>query len=143
MSDKIETKINLLYSKSGYMSKHGSDVWASAIICLAFIIFINYYYYVNVIEVIKTDWENQRCNPLVLPFAGFIKKPTDMSNLEFTTSNFNGCLNAILKNVVLIAIQPLYYAMNIIQESVNELIIAFDHVRNLTANIRNQFSSIV
>lgn len=141
--NKIQSKINLLYSTSGYMDRYGSDVWSAAIICLAFIVFINYYYFVNVLEVIKTDWPNQRCNPLVMPFAGFIKKPTDMSNLEFTTSNFNSCLNDILKNVVLIAIQPLYFAINIIQEAVNSLITAFDKLRMLTANFREQFSSIV
>jgi hypothetical protein len=143
MSNKIQGKINLLYSTSGYMDRYGTDVWTAAIICLAFIIFINYYYFVNVLEVIKTDWPSQRCNPLVLPFAGFIKKPTDMSNIEFTTSNFNSCLNDILKNVVLIAIQPLYFAVNIIQEAVNSLITAFDKLRTLTANFREQFTSIV
>ena len=91
MSDKISTKINLLYSTSGYMNKYGTDVWTTVIICLAFIVFINYYYYINVLEVVKADWPNQRCNPLFLPFAGFIKKPTDMSNLEYTSSNFNSC----------------------------------------------------
>ena len=109
MSGKITNKINRLYLTSGYMDRYGSDVWASAIICIAFIVFINYYYFVNVLEVIKTDWPNQRCNPLVLPFAGFIKKPTDMSNVEFTASNFNSCLNDILKNVVLVAIQPICF----------------------------------
>jgi hypothetical protein len=143
MSDKISNKINLLYSTSGYMAKYGTDVWTAAIICLAFIVFINYYYFVNVLEVVKADWPNQRCNPLFLPFAGFIQKPTDMSNLEYTASNFNSCLNTILQDVVLIAIQPLYFAMNIIQESVNKLIEAFDQLRKLTANVREQFAIIV
>jgi hypothetical protein len=78
-----------------------------------------------------------------LPFAGFIKKPTDMSNLEYTSSNFNSCLNNILQDVVLIAVQPLYFAVNVIQEAVNKLIEAFDQLRKLTANVREQFSSIV
>jgi hypothetical protein len=144
MSDKIIiNKLNLLYSKAGYMSKYGTDVWTAAIICLAFIIFINYYYFVNVVEVIKTDWPNQRCNPLVMPFAGFIKKPTDMTNLEFTASNFNNCFNTILQDVVLIALQPIYFAINIIQEAVNNLIKAFDELRKLTKGIRDQFSSII
>jgi len=142
-TDKIYNKINKLYSTAGYMDKYGTDVWTSAIICLAFIVFINYYYFVNVLEVIKADWPAQRCNPLVMPFAGFINKPTNMSNLEFTAGNFNDCFNTILKNVVLIALQPLYFAVNIIQDAVNELISAFDALRQLTSNIRNQFSSIV
>jgi len=141
-TDNISNKINKLYSTAGYMDKYGSDVWTSAIICLAFIVFINYYYFVNVLEVIKADWPAQRCNPLIMPFAGFINKPTNMSNLEFTASNFSNCFNTILKNVVLVAMQPLYFAINIIQEAVNGLIEAFDKLRSLTSNLRNQFSSI-
>ena len=68
-TDKIYTKINKLYSTAGYMDKYGSDVWTAAIVCLSFIVFINYYYFVNVLEVIKADWPVQRCNPLVMPFA--------------------------------------------------------------------------
>ena len=142
-TNNIGNKINVLYSKAGYMDKYGSDVWAAAIICLLFIVFINYYYFVNVIEVIKADWTHNRCNPLVLPFAGFIKKPTDVSNLEFTASNFNNCINEILKSVVLVAVQPLYFAVNVIQEAVNNLVDAVNRLRNLTANMRDQFSSIV
>jgi hypothetical protein len=140
---KISTKINLLYAKSGYMNRYGTDVWAAALICLAFIIFINYYYFVNILQVVKADWSVHRCNPLVLPFAGYIQNPTDVSKLEFTASNFNDCLNTILKNVVLMAIQPLNFAMTVIQDAVNRVIEGFDQLRKLTANVRNQFESIM
>jgi hypothetical protein len=142
-TDKIYNKINKLYSTAGYMDKYGSDVWTAAIICLSFIVFINYYYFVNILEVIKADWPAQRCNPLVMPFAGFINKPSDMSNLEFTAGNFNDCFNSILKNVVLVALQPLYFALDIMQEAVNGLITAFDKLRSLTSNLRMQFASII
>jgi hypothetical protein len=135
---EIYIKLNKLYSKSGFMGKYGTDVWVSAIICLAFIIFINYYYFINIIEVVKADWPSQRCNPLVLPFAGFINKPTDMSNLEFTVGNFNNCLNTILQDVVLVALQPLYFAVNIIQEAINNLTEAFNKLRQMTAGLRKQ-----
>ena len=141
--DSIIRKLNVLYKKAGYMDKYGNDVWVAAVICISFIVFINYYYFVNVIEVVKAEWPAQRCNPLFLPFAGFIQKPTDMSKIEYTASNFNYCLNNILKDVVLIAVQPLQFAVQVIQDAVNSLVYAFNKLRQMTANLRNQFSSIV
>ena len=145
MSDTnpILNKINNLYKKSGYMGKYGNDVWVSGVICVSFIVFINYYYFANVIQVVKADWPAQRCNPLIAPFAGFIQKPTNMTNLEYTASNFNDCLKSILKNVVLIAVQPIQFAVQIMQDAVNELVIAYNKLRQLTAGLREQFNTMV
>lgn len=141
-TDSIYIKINKLYAHAGYMSRYGSDVWATVIICVIFLLLTNYYIFTNALEVIRSDWTNQRCAPLVLPFAGFINKPSDQSNLEFTISNFNDCVNGMLKQVVDISVQPLYFAVDIIQEAVNNLIAAFDELRKLTAGLREEFSNI-
>jgi hypothetical protein len=145
MSDTnpILNKINNLYRKTGYMGKYGNDVWVSAVICVSFIVFINYYYFANVLQVIKADWPAQRCNPLIAPFAGFIQRPTNMTNLEFTADNFNDCLKGILKNVVLLAVQPLQFALVIIQDAVNSLVTAYNKLRQMTAGLREQFNDMV
>ena len=36
---------------------------------------------------IKNDWINQRCNLNVIPFAGYINKPDNMSASDFTKQN--------------------------------------------------------
>jgi hypothetical protein len=138
----IYDQINKLYSSSGYMDKYGSDVWAAVIICIIFLLLTNYYLFANILEVVRSDWTNQKCNPLIIPFAGFINKPYDQSNLEFTASNFNNCVNSFLKSSFEIAIQPLYFAVNIIQESCNSLIEAVQQIRKLTKNLREQFTKI-
>jgi len=145
MSDTnpILNKINNLYRTTGYMGKYGNDVWLSAVICVSFIVFINYYYFANVLQVIKADWPAQRCNPLIAPFAGFIQRPTNMTNLEFTADNFNDCLKGILKNVVLLAVQPLQFAVVIIQDAVNSLVTAYNKLRQMTAGLREQFNDMV
>jgi len=55
------------------------------------------------IQPIKDDWKNQRCNPGVIPFAGFINKPDDKSAIDFTSENFVYCTLNIFK--------PLAYAL--------------------------------
>ena len=51
-------QIKKLYLKSGYMDKHGTDVWVSAILCVVFAFLICYYYYVNVLQVVRTNCKN-------------------------------------------------------------------------------------
>lgn len=139
----IYDKINKLYSGANFMSRYGSDLWAAIIICILFLLLTNYYIFANTLEVIRADWSNQRCSPLIMPFAGFINKPTNETNLEFTVTNFNDCVNGMLKEVVDISVQPLYFAVSILQEAVNGLIDAVNKLRQMTAGLRAEFNDIV
>jgi hypothetical protein len=146
MSDDVAdmySKIEKLYANSGYMDKYGTDVWAAVIICVVFLLLTNYYIFANALEVVRADWPNQKCNPLILPFAGFINKPSDQTNLEFTASNFNNCINSMLKQIVELAVQPLYFAVSILQEACSSMIEAFQKLRAMTLTLRTQFSNVI
>ena len=140
--DNMYTKINKLYSNSGYMSRYGSDVWAAAVMCGIVLMFTSYYIFVDAVEVLRSDWDNRRCDPLVLPFAGFIHKPTDQSNFAFTSSNFNDCVIGMLKEISEAAFQPLYFAVDVLNEAILRLNAAFKKLRILTSSLREQFDSI-
>ena len=45
------------------------------------------------------DWEKNRCNPSVIPIAGFIKREPDMSITEATNANLKYCTNNLTKNL--------------------------------------------
>ena len=132
-------KIKKLYMKSGYMSKYGGDVWTSTILCVIFIILICYYYNANALQVIKTNWTEHRCNPLLIPFAGFINNPDHMSSTEFTIHNFAGCINNILKDVVEVAIHPFIFMIKILNEACQSLVDSVNLFRKLTFNVRQDF----
>lgn len=99
-------KLKKLYSGSGYMRRYGTDVWVSVVICVVFVYLINRYYLTNLLEVIRSDWPNQKCNPLVMPFAGFINKPLNESNFEFTANNFSTCVYDVLKYIARMRVNP-------------------------------------
>lgn len=132
-------KIKKLYMKSGYMSKYGGDVWTTAILCVIFIILICYYYSANALQVIKTNWAEHRCNPILIPFAGFINNPNHMSRTEFTFHNFASCINGVLKDVVEVAIQPFIFTIKILNETCQSLIDSIKLFRKLTFNVRQDF----
>lgn len=132
-------KIKKLYMKAGYMSKYGNDVWVSVIVCIIFTILICYYYSSNALQVVKTNWPEHRCNPLLIPFAGFINNPDHMSKTEFTFHNFASCINGVLMEVVEGAFQPFIFVIKILNEACQSLVDSVNLLRGLTSNVRNNF----
>lgn len=141
--DDIQKKIKNLYQKAGYMDKYGSDVWSSVIVCIIFIVLTVYFYYMNILQVVKSNWETERCNPLLIPFAGIINKPNNMTGLEYTAENFTDCINSFLKYVAEVALAPLQYIIVVIQKSCEELIESINLLREYVKNIRKNFSDII
>ena len=132
----IYTDISNLYTKGGFMARYSGDLFIVIIICLLVCVGLMYFWIKNNIEPILADWNNQKCNPAVIPFAGWINAPSGMSSFDFTSKNFEQCTQTILKEITEYAFLPIYYAMNIItsvfhevSESVNSTRAMFDKVR--------------
>jgi hypothetical protein len=134
--ETIFTKVNNLYNKKGFLEKYGTDVWISVIIFLIFFISTSYYHVFNNVQPIIADWDNQKCNPSVIPFAGLINKPQGMSAFEFTGNNFTGCIQTILKTVAADAFKPVYYIMNSFTEIFNDISKVLDGIRAMFNKIR-------
>lgn len=135
-SDTIFKKINELYNKKGFLDKYGADIWLAVVICLVFFCITTYYYVINNMQPIKADWANQKCSPMVLPFAGLINKGPNDTTLDFTSKNFTGCVQTVLTNITETAFQPVYYIMKTLTgdfsnmlNSVNSIRSVFDRVR--------------
>ncbi len=135
-SNNIFSKINNLYNKKGFLDKYGLDIWTAIIICLVFFVITSYFYVLNNIKPIVADWENQKCSPAVMPFAGLINKGPNDSVFDFTGKNFTGCVQSILTNIIAYAFQPIYYIMKNLTNSFSELISALNSVRAIFDKIR-------
>lgn len=137
--------INKLYDNLTYYDQYGSSI--ILVIFLVIILFIacSYCYIMINMQPIIDDWNNQRCKPYIIPFAGYINKPKDMDFNEFTKQNFDYCTQNILKNITGDAVQPLTYVTkslyvlyNVIQESLNSIRQMFDKVRNLFNSVTKE-----
>ena len=129
--------INKIYKASSYLDKYGSDVWIAIIIFLGFFIITSYYFILNNIQPIAADWDNQKCNPAVMPFAGLINKGENESAQDFTSKNFNGCIQNVLTGVAATAFQPVHYTLNNLTSSFNGLTDSVNSIRTMTNNVRN------
>jgi len=141
--ERIIKKLEDIYLLSGYMDRYGLDVWTSFILCISFFIMIYYYHLANIIEGVRTDWDNQKCNPLFMPFAGFINKPTNKTNFEFTSENFTNCIQFTLKSVSLGAFNPFQKVILIIKKAIQNILDAINLLRALLDRIKRAFHAIL
>ena len=91
---------------------------------------------------VKDDWTAKRCDPRIIPFAGFINKPDDSTIIDFTGENFNYCMQNILTTVTGYAVDPLTYVTNGLQELYNGIADIINTIRTMLSNIRTYISNI-
>ena len=87
------------------------------------------------IKKIKQDWPLYRCNPAVLPFAGYFGHDVG--------SNFTYCIQNIQTSFMGELLQPVYYGLNNISELADNLNDSTQAIRALFDKIRTFVSSIV
>ena len=143
MEDTLFSNINNLYNKKTYLERYGLDFWITVILCVVIIILVSYYYVMNHIQPIVSDWNNQRCSPVVIPFAGIINKPANMTAFEFTGSNFVNCVTTILEDISSDAFAPIQYIMNLFIYEYNNIIAAINSIRAIFNNIRVAVENVI
>ena len=71
--------LNKVYSKIGYFDKYGGSFVVTLITLLSFTLVFCYFWVLSQTVPIKADWDNQKCHPAVIPFAGMINAPPGKS----------------------------------------------------------------
>jgi hypothetical protein len=142
LESNVNYKINKLYDSSTLFEKYGVDVWITIIIIMVLVFATGYYYILNHLHSLKKDWVKIRCNPLYMPFAGFINKDSNLTNMESTFSNFTHCLSNIIETGTKDAVDPIYYLLNSITTIFNDFLNTFNVFRKLMAYLRRSFEKI-
>jgi hypothetical protein len=107
--------IKKLYENLTYFDSYGSSVIFLVIFTLALIIFYLYCSSMTNSQKIKEDWVNQRCKLNVIPFAGYINRPPDVSAMEYTKQNFDFCIQNNITNMTGYYLEPLNFITNTIK----------------------------
>lgn len=138
MAYEIETDLNnikKMYDKLTYFDQYGGSLVLFIIITLITLILISYFHAMINIQPIVDDWPNQRCNPVYMPFAGFINRPEGVSATDYTAENFTYCSQNILSSITGYAVQPLTSLTKMLQSTT-------DFVKNDIQSIRDMFDKI-
>jgi hypothetical protein len=134
--------IKKMYNNLTYFDQYGLSVILFIIITLALIIFMASCIALINARQIQQDWTNQRCKPYIIPIAGFINKPPNMSFSEYTSQNFNYCTQNILKNISGFAVEPITFATKNVNNVVNSIKDSINSIRGITDKIRTFFGNI-
>ena len=140
--DDSSSKINNMYQNLSYFDNYGSSVFIFIVLIIILFLSFAYFQVMNQLKPIKDDWAAKRCSPKVIPFAGLINKPDNMSIVDFTGQNFTYCMQNILTSITGDAVQPLTYITAGLSEIFKELFEALQFIRNMMANIRASMASI-
>jgi hypothetical protein len=135
-------KINKLYDDLNYFDIYGGSVIIFFILIIILIIVCSYISVLTNIQPIKDNWAVERCNPKIIPFAGFINKPDNATIIEFTQFNFNYCMQNILTSITGNAVEPLTYITAGLTAMYSEIADSLNSVRVIISNIRTNIESI-
>jgi hypothetical protein len=135
-------KINEMYAKLSYFDQYGGSVVIFIILLIILFVAVSYTSVMKNIQPIKDDWTVQRCKPSVIPFAGLINKPNNMSVVDFTGQNFTFCLQNILTSISGYSLQPISYMTYSIQELFKAIAQVIQYIRTIITNVRNSMVSI-
>lgn len=90
-------------------------------------------------ESIADDWVNQRCKPQNMLFAGLITHPEGTSAFQYTSDNFQYCVQNILTNITGYALQPFQFMISSLTKVFQEISEALQQSRELINKVRNSF----
>jgi hypothetical protein len=117
-----------LYKNRGYFEMYGGDVAIALGIGAATVAIVSYSTYQSLLLQIRTNWNESRCNPIYMPFAGLIMPQPGISNMENTVQNFTYCIKQDASAVFNIAMLPFEFCLFLVIEfmdTVMEAIMAF------------------
>jgi len=131
--------INETYDKLSYFDLYGNSVIIFIFVTLFVFIVFSYCKVMQTKEAIADDWVNQRCKPQNMIFAGLITHPEGTSAFQYTSDNFQYCVQNILSNISGYALQPFQFMINALTKVFQEIANALQQSRELINNIRNGF----
>jgi hypothetical protein len=135
-------KIQKLYDNLTYFDTYAGSFILFIIITIVLFIIVSYCYVSSHISNIRKNWIAERCKPYIIPFAGMINKPENMTAEEYTDQNFNYCAQSILKVVTGFAVEPFEFISAAIVTTANLIVEGLQGIREAIYDYRENLIKI-
>jgi len=135
-------QIHSLYQKRGYFDRYGGDVCISIALIILTITITGFTNYQAVIAQVKTNWNQQRCNPIYMPFAGIIMPQPGVSAVETTITNFSYCIKQDASSVFSIAMMPFEFSIFLMIQFIDAVLSAILAFMAFIQWLKNQLGGI-
>ena len=135
--------INKAYDKLSYFDLYGGSVFICAILIIILVLFIQFTKINMSIEPVRQNWTKHRCNPIYMPFAGYIMKPKDTTWVKFAGNNATFCINEIFTNIVSNFTNPIKFILYPILGMWQLIMSVLQAIRKIFARIRDMMTQVV
>ncbi|MDB4352409.1 hypothetical protein OAA60_03150 [Porticoccaceae bacterium] len=142
MSQLSTSSLLKMYKSLSYFDTYGSSVFAMIIVSMVVLLAVSYCIVLIYSEDIIDKWDTKRCKPYVMPFAGLINKPDNMSSSEFTRQNFDFCTQRILTSTTGVALSPLTFITTTLTKIANGMSSSINSIRSMLNNVRSNLQKI-
>jgi len=136
----VKENIKHIFDNMTYFEEYNSDVWFTIIAFFITIVILIYFYINNFIKSHRNSWEENKCNPIYMPFADFFI--TDSKEQNIVGENFNKCLNYFNSGIANDSKKPLDAVFAIIKSMfaffssiISQIVFFFSYLLNLITQI--------
>jgi len=133
-NENIVFKINDYFENAKYSELYSNDIWFTIIIFLVVIFIALYFYVISSIKSYKNSWSENKCNPLIMPFAAVINSEESKGDeMDYVINNFNECLNILNAELAQEAKKPIDDAKRSVEGIFGSLYNAFIELQTFIA----------
>lgn len=93
---KLEYNINSMFNNMSYFVMYNNDIWLTIIILTVVFFVTSYFFFKNSIQVNRLNWEENKCNPIMMPFGKLLNPG---SSSDFNENNFQNCTKDLLSGL--------------------------------------------
>ena len=133
--------INKTYDELSFFDLYGNSVVIFMLMTLFVFLVFSYCKIMQTKESIADDWINQRCKPQNMPFAGLITHPEGTSAFQYTSDNFQYCVQNILTNITGYALEPFQYMINALTQVFSAISDSLQQIREVINKLRNNIKA--
>jgi hypothetical protein len=143
----VNTRIISMYENIGYLGMYSKDVLITILLFLITIGIVAHSSYQAVVSELRNNWNQHKCNPIVMPFAGIIMPTPGQTTMDTTFENFNYCIQQDVSSIMSIVMMPLefvlYLTINLLGSILNSITAFIEFIAWLKSQISDIFSELL
>jgi len=131
-----------MYENVGYLGMYGKDVLITIIIFIIAISIVAHSSYQSIISELQHNWNANKCNPIVMPFAGIIMPKPGQTTMDTTFENFSYCIQQDVSSILSILMIPFEFVLYLTITLLGTILNAIAALLAFIAWLKAQVSSI-
>lgn len=139
---QVDLREIIFKRNSSYYERYGGSLFLATLGIIGIFYFFSDILTNSYKEDIVKDWENYRCTPFVIPFAGKFKKAPDQTAFEATGENFKFCLNSVLESVASSFTTPFENSTEILRLATETMYSSLEQIKARVSEIVDKLLSI-